>query len=105
MVPTMDEITSTSAVVRWNPIPERLANGKIIDYVVNYRLSESVHRMKRQTIDGMIVEECINGGAGNADRNMTVDGDQTSATLRYLSKSIHLLWDTPPVLEMIFLCL
>ena len=91
MVPTMDEITSTSAVVRWDPIPERLANGEIIDYVVNYRLSEFARRMKRQIINGMIVEECINGGAGNADRNLTVGGDQTSATLRNLSKSIHLL--------------
>ena len=36
MVPTMDEITSSSAVVRWNPIPARPVATiaiDIIDYV------------------------------------------------------------------------
>ena len=91
VVPTMDEITSSSAVVRWDPIPERFANGEITNYVINYRISESANRMRRQTIDGMVVPECIIGGADKADRNMTVGGNQTNATLQNLSKNIHLL--------------
>ena len=92
MVPTMDEITSSSAIVRWNPIPERFANGEIINYVINYRISESINRLKRQTTDSMVVPECIIGGAGNTDRNLTVGSDQTNATLQNLSKIIHLLY-------------
>ena len=79
MVPAMDEITSSSAIVCWNPIPERFTNGEITNYVINYRVSESVNRLKRQTVDGMVVSECIIGGAENADRNLTVGGDQTNA--------------------------
>ena len=85
MVPTMDEVTSTSAIVRWNPIPERFANGEITNYVINYRISEPANRMKRQTVNGMVVPECVIGGIENADRNLTVGGDQTSATLQNLS--------------------
>ena len=88
MVPTMDEITSSSAVVRWDPIPERFANGKITNYVINYRISESENRMKRQTVEGMVVPECIIGGADKDDRNLTAGGDQTNATLQNLSKNI-----------------
>ena len=88
MVPAMDEITSSSAIVHWNPIPERFANGEITNYVINYRISESVNRLKRQIIDGMVVSECVIGGAENADRNLTVGGDQTNATLQNLSKNI-----------------
>ena len=88
----MDEITSSSVVVRWNPIPERFANGEITNYVINYRISESGNRMKRQTINGMVVPECIIGGIENADRNLTVGGDQTNATLQSLSKVILLLY-------------
>ena len=91
MIPAMDEITSSSAVVRWDPIPERFANGEITNYVINYRISEAINRMKRQTIDGMVAPECIIGGTENADRNLTVGGDQTNATLRDLSKNGHLL--------------
>ena len=86
MVPTKDKITSSSAIVCWNPIPERFANGEITNYVINFRISESVHRLKSQTTDSMVVSKCIIGGAGNADRNLTVGGDQTNATLRNLSK-------------------
>ena len=92
MVPTMDEITSSSAIVRWNPIPERFANGEIINYVINYRISVSMNRLKRQTADSMVVPECIIGGAGSIDRNLTVGGDQTNATLRNLSKIVNLLY-------------
>ena len=80
MVPAMDEITSLSAIVRWNPIPERFANGEITNYVINYRIYESVNRL--------VVPECIIGGAENADRNLTVGGDQTNATLQNLSNDI-----------------
>ena len=55
MVPTMDEITSSSAVVRWNPIPERFANREITNCVINYKISEPTNRMKRQTVNGMVV--------------------------------------------------
>ena len=85
MVPTMDEVTSSSAIVRWNPIPERFANGEITKYVINYRISEPANRMKRQTVNGMVVPECVIGGIENTDRNLTVGGDQTSATLQNLS--------------------
>jgi hypothetical protein len=85
----MDDITSSSAVVRWNPIPERFANGEITSYVINYRIFESGNRMKRQTVDGMVVPECIVGGVENADRNLTVGGDQTNATLQSLSKIMY----------------
>ena len=39
----------------------------------------------RQTVNGMVVPECVIGGIENADRNLTVGGDQTSATLQNLS--------------------
>ena len=88
MVPTMDEITSTSAIVRWHPIPERFANGEITNYVINYRISDSPNRMKRQIVNmySMVVPECIIGGIENADRNLTVGGDQTNVMLQNLSK-------------------
>ena len=87
MMPAMQDIGPFSAIVRWDPIPERLANGEITSYVINYGISESANRMKRQTVVGMVVPpECIIGGAENADRNLTVGGDQTSATLQNLSK-------------------
>ena len=92
MVPTIDEITSSSAIVRWNPIPERFANGEITNYVINFRISESVHRLKSQKTDSMVVPECIIGGTGNTDRNLTVGGDQTNATLQNLSKIVLLLY-------------
>ena len=80
MVPAMDEITSSSAIVRWNPIPERFSSGEITNYVINYRIFESANRL--------LVPECIIGGAENADRNLTVDGDLTNATLQNLSNDI-----------------
>ena len=86
MVLTMDEITSSSAVVQWNPIPERFAHGEITNYVINYRISDSPNRMKRQIINSMVVPECIIGGIENADRNLTVGGDQTNIMLQNLSK-------------------
>ena len=78
MMPAMEDIKAFSAIVRWDPIPERLANGEIINYVINYRISAN--------IDGMVVPpECIIGRAENADRNLTVGGDQTNTTLQSLS--------------------
>ena len=102
MVPTMDEITSFSAVVRWNPIPERFANGDITNYVINYRISESGNRMKRQTVNGMVVPECVIGGVENNDRNLTVGGDQTNATLQSLSTIVHLLYTYVEIEELTF---
>ena len=86
MLPTMDKITSSSAVVHWSPIPERFSNGEITNYVINYRISDSPNGMKRQTVNGMVVSECVIGGIENVDRNLTVGGDQTNATLQNLSK-------------------
>ena len=85
MMPAMGDIGPFFAIVRWDPIPERLANGEITNYVINYGISEPANRVKRQTF-GMVPQECIIGGAENADRNMTVGGNQTNATLQNLSK-------------------
>lgn len=94
MTPAMEDIGPFSAIVRWDPIPPRGANGEITNYTVNYRISEptmsSSSRKKRQIVDGMLVEACITGGADNIDQNLTVGGDQTSANLRNLSKKLFL---------------
>lgn len=86
----MSEIESTAAIVRWDPVPLELANGEILNYTVNYRISEptmsSSSKKKRQVVNDMLVEECINGGAENANRNLTVGGNQNSALLENLSE-------------------
>ena len=90
MILFMEDIGPFSAIVHWDPIPERFANGDITNYIINYGISDpfmySSNRRKRQIVDGVLVPECINGGVENVDRNMTVGGDQTSATLLNLSK-------------------
>ena len=87
--PLIDEgyLTPFSAVVRWDPPTD--PNGVILHYTVNYvavpsTLSQDVGRHRRQ-IDEVMVE-CILGGDLNINRNMTVDGTQTTATLTELSE-------------------
>lgn len=81
-----DQITATSAVVRWSP-PED-PNGIVISYTVNYKVISSDPgatrggRSKRETD---IVMECIIGG--DIDGNITV-GSATVARLTGLSKQI-----------------
>ena len=91
----MQDIEPFSAIVRWNAIDPRLANGKVINYTVNYRVAEPVtsssNRKKRQTTSVMLEQECIIGGGQNVDRNLTVDGDQTSAELQNLSKMLKFI--------------
>ena len=76
-----------SAVVRWNPPAD--SNGVILSYTVNYVVvsntsSQDTGRHRRQTSGASV--ECILGGEANVNRNMTVDGTQTSATLTELSE-------------------
>ena len=81
------ELTPYSAVVRWNPPAD--SNGVILQYTVNYvavsnTLSQDTGRHRRQTSGASV--ECILGGEANVNRNMTVNGTQTSATLTELSE-------------------
>ena len=81
------ELTPYSAIVRWNPPAD--SNGVILRYTVNYvavsnASSQDMGRRRRQT--GGASVECILGGQANVNRNMTVDGTQTSATLTGLSE-------------------
>ena len=81
------ELTPFSAVVRWNPPSD--SNGVILRYTVNYAAvsntsSQEMGRRRRQTSGASA--ECILGGQRNVNRNMTVDGSQTSATLTELSE-------------------
>ena len=81
------ELTPYSAVVRWNPPAD--SNGVILRYTVNYvavsnTSSQDTGRRRRQTSGASV--ECILGGEANVNRNMTVDGTQTSATLTELSE-------------------
>ena len=83
------ELTPYSAVVRWNPPAD--SNGVILSYTVNYAVvsntsSQDTGRRRRQTSGASV--ECILGGEANVNRNMTVDGTQTSATLTELSEYI-----------------
>ena len=63
--------------------------GVVLNYIVNYVAVSSTppqdtgHR--RRETDG-VRNECILGGQMNVNRNMTVDGTQTSATLTELSE-------------------
>ena len=93
----VDTINATSAFLSWDPPPD--ANGVITKYTVNLVVissdastfdstSSQGRRRKRETsVDMMVSEECIKGGENNADRNITVDGNQTSLSLRDLSES------------------
>ena len=81
------ELTPYSAVVRWNPPAD--SNGVILSYTVNYVVvsntsSQDTGRRRRQTSGASV--QCILGGQANVNRNMTVDGTQTSATLTELSE-------------------
>ena len=83
------ELTPYSAVVRWNPPAD--SNGVILSYTVNYVVvsntsSQDTGRHRRQTSGASV--QCILGGEANVNRNMTVDGTQTSATLTGLSKLV-----------------
>ena len=87
----MENITATSALVSWGPPPD--ANGVIISYTVNFVIVELVteasgnvsgSRRKRQV--GNSIMECVVGSGDNVDRNVTVDGNQTSTTLSDLSE-------------------
>ena len=80
-------LTPFSAVVRWNPPTN--ANGVILHYTVTVVAissspSQSSGRQRRQV--GGVRVECILGGQMNVNRNMTLDGTQTTATLTELSK-------------------
>ena len=83
------DVTSFSAVVRWNPPNERDLNGIILSYTVNFVAVSMVNtpsgnmgRRRRQM--NVVRAECILGGVTNIDRNITVEG--TSANLTDLSK-------------------
>ena len=83
------ELTPYSAVVRWNPPAD--SNGVILSYTVNYvavsnTSSQDTGRRRRQTSGASV--PCILGGEANVNRNMIVDGTQTSATLTGLSEYI-----------------
>ena len=87
------ELTPFSAVVRWNPPSD--SNGVILRYTVNYvavsnTSSQEMGRRRRQTSGASA--ECILGGQRNVNRNMTVDGSQTSATLTELSEYSSYCW-------------
>ena len=86
----MTEIDSTSAIVRWDPVPLEITNGPVISYTVNYRIAAPMMgtsmRKKRQIVDGALQPECVMGGAGNIDRNTSVGGNETSVTLQMLSE-------------------
>ena len=76
-----------SAVVRWNPPAD--SNSVILSYTVNYVVvsntsSQDTGRHRRQTSGASV--ECILGGQANVNRNVTVDGTQTSASLTELSE-------------------
>ena len=107
-IPVMDDIGALSATVRWNPVPLRLANGQIMNYIVNYRIAELTttdsSRKKRQIVDDMLVQECITGGIENVNRNLTVDGDQTTATLENLSKMINIHSECELVPPIMIVC-
>ena len=82
-----DLLSPFSVIVRWNPPTD--PNGVILRYIVNYVAVSStplrdMGRRRRQT-DG-VRNECILGGQMNVNRNMTVDGTQTTATLTELSE-------------------
>ena len=93
----VNTINATSAVLSWDPPSD--ANGVITLYAVNLVVvssdastfnstSSQGRRMKRETsVDMMVSEECIKGVENNANRNITVGGDQTSLSLRDLSES------------------
>ena len=85
------ELTPFSAVVRWNPPSD--SNGVILRYTVNYaavsNTSQELERRRRQTSGASA--ECILGGEMNVNRNLTVDGSQTSATLTELSKYMYII--------------
>ena len=83
------DVTSFSAVVRWNPPNERDLNGIILSYTVNFVAVSMVNtpsgnmgRRRRQT--NVVRAECILGGVTNIDRSITVE--ETSANLTNLSK-------------------
>lgn len=83
-----DEITATSAIVRWSP-PED-PNGVVTSYRVNYMVVSSNpgptqgDKRKRQT---NVMMECIIDG--DIDRNVTV-GNVTITTLTGLSKQLRI---------------
>ena len=63
--------------------------GVVLRYTVNYvavssTSSRDMGRRRRQT--NGVRNECILGGQMNINRNMTVDGTQTTATLTDLSE-------------------
>ena len=65
--------------------------GEVIRYTVNYvavsiTTSQGMGRRRRET--NRVSDECILGGLMNIDRNMTVNGTETSATLTELSEYI-----------------
>lgn len=63
--------------------------GEVIRYTVNYvavsiTTSQGMGRRRRET--NTVSDRCILGGLMNIDRNMTVNGTETSATLTELSE-------------------
>ena len=82
-----DLLSSFSVMVRWNHPTD--PNGVVLRYIVNYVAVSSTPpqdmRRRRKQTDGVRVE-CILGQDMNINRNMTVDGSQTSATLTELSE-------------------
>ena len=91
-MPPGDLLSPFSVVVRWDPPTD--PNGVVIRYIVNYVAVSStppqeMGRRRRET-DG-VRNECILGGQMNVNRNITVDGTQTSATLTELSEYTYIL--------------
>ena len=86
-MPLGDLLSPFSVIVRWDPPTD--PNGVVLRYIVNYVAVSSTPpqdmRRRRRETDG-VRNECILGGQMNVNRNMTVDGTQTSATLTELSE-------------------
>ena len=80
------DLTPFSAVVRWSPPSD--PNGVILSYTVNLVAVSSTplwgtRRHQRQT--SAVRVECTLGGQTNINRDITVHGMQTIATLTELS--------------------
>ena len=80
-----DTITTTSAVISWDPPPD--PNGVIISYTVQYVAVSMAAGGRRRRQVGELLPECIFGGEGNIDRTVVVPGTNTSLPLDQLSES------------------
>ena len=99
------DVTSFSAVVRWNPPTE--LNGVILSYTVNFVAVSMVNtpsgnmgRRRRQT--NVVRAECILGGVTNIDRSITVE--ETSANLTNLSKCTYFIFILQAMYFISYVC-